>query len=270
MLVKTLSLLTLLAAPIIAQTATRATPVHTEPSPTAPVALLVKAGDPIPSRDYAVTAPAGWTAVKLPGPHEVYVENRFIGKDLDVKPGSPLHAAAKSDSPVLMQSAANEDLEITGLRGRWTQLRVKNAIVGYIQSDAAPAVSRTAPAITRSPVQDAPPRHTGSVSPAHAPVPTAGRQITRSAEERSSLAALPRLFEGKLASTRAPLRPRRPYDFALEAEDGTRFAYLDLTKLLLTEQIEKYLDRTVVVYGVARPVPETKDIVIAVESLQMR
>src|SRR5690606_7453567 len=108
----------------------------------------------------------------------------------------------------------------------------------------------------------------GSASPA--PRPVAGQAIERTDAERSSLAALPRLFEGKLATTRSPLRPRRPYDWALEADDGTRFAYLDFTKLLLTEQIESYQDRVIVVYGVARTVPDTKDIVIAVESLQLR
>jgi hypothetical protein len=63
---------------------------------------------------------------------------------------------------------------------------------------------------------------------------------------------------------------RRPYEFQLNDNGGERYAYLDTSKLLLTEQIDKYIDRTVVVYGTARPVPDSKDIVIQVESLQLQ
>ncbi len=263
------ALLCLLAASLGAQTAPRATPIHTAPEVTAPVLRLVKPGETLPATDPATTAPAGWTAVVLPGPHEVFVNNHDIGKDLDIKPGASLRTDPKSDAAILTQFKAGDDAEITGLRGRWTQLRLNRDVVAYMQGAAtAPTVNRTAPVVTQSPVTDS--SSTITSTPATASRPTAGRQVTRTESERASLAALPRLFEGKLASTRVPLRPRRPYDFALEAEDGTRFAYLDLTRLLLTEQIENYLERTVVVYGVARPVPDTKDIVITVESLQLR
>ncbi len=258
------------AATLGAQSAQRATPVHTSPEVTAPVILLVKPGEDLPATAISTTAPAGWTAVTLPGPHEVFVNNHDIGKDLDLKADASLRTDPKSDAAVLTQYAPGDEIEITGLRGRWTQLRLKRDVVAYIHGGAsAPAVQRTTPVVTSTPVSDLSTTPVAQ-SPAPAPRPTIGRQVARSENERNSLAALPRLFEGKLASTRVPLRPRRPYDFALEADDGTRFAYLDLTKLLLTEQIEKYLDRTVVVYGVARPVPDTKDIVIAVESLQLR
>jgi hypothetical protein len=56
----------------------------------------------------------------------------------------------------------------------------------------------------------------------------------------------------------------------LNDDSGTRYAYLDVSKLLLTEQIEKYIDHVVVVYGAAKSVPQHKDIVIEVESLQLK
>ena len=82
--------------------------------------------------------------------------------------------------------------------------------------------------------------------------------------------ALPRLFQGKFASTYSPLRPRRPYDFQLNDDAGARYAYVDVSKLLATEQINKYVDRTVVVYGTAQSVPGSKDMVVIAESLQLR
>ena len=82
--------------------------------------------------------------------------------------------------------------------------------------------------------------------------------------------ALPRLFQGKLASTYNPLRPRRPYDFQINDDQGSRYAYVDVSKLLATQQINKYVGITVVVYGTAQAIPGSKDMVIVAESLQLR
>lgn len=267
--------LLIIASSLSAQVAREATPVHLKPDDTAPVVVTIRAGAAMPATATA-TAPGGWRAVLLAGPHDVYVNNRFIDKSLDIKPGSPLHIRADEDSPILTMSAEDDTYEITGLRGRWTQLQLDKAIIGFVRSAGG---AMTAPATTPATVTTARltdvrttvPGTPGANTPAvQQPAGGPGRAVTRTPDERTSIAALPRLFEGKLTSTRVPLRPRRPYDFGLEDESGTRFAYLDLSKLLLTEQIEKYLERTVVVYGVARPVPDTKDIVISVESLQLR
>lgn len=261
-------LLALLVLPLGAEVATRATAVLAQPRADAPVLQLIKAGETLPEVA-AVSAPAGWIAVTVKGPHEVYVENKYIGKDLDVKPGSPLHTQPKTDAPVLASLAAGDAVEITGLRGRWTQLRLTKGVTGYVPGEAPAPVT----VVTQTGLRDIPNPATATGTPSAAPAArpaVTGRAVERTDAERQSLAALPRLFEGTLVSTRVAFRPRRPHDFALQAEDGTRFAYVDLSKLLLTEQIEKYLDRQVVVYGVARPVPDAKDIVIAVESLQLR
>jgi len=259
----------LTASALCAQIATEATPVYLKAEASAPILTTIRAGSRLPATSSA-NAPAGWRAVILSGPHDVFVNNRYIEKSLDIKVGSPLHVRADEDSPILAMSAADDDYEITGLRGRWTQLELSKPVVAYVRGTASPVSSPAAPVttarLTDVPATTPPP---ASATPA---VPTGGpgRAVTRTAEERLSLAALPRLFEGKLVSTRVPLRPRRPYDFALEDDTGTRFAYVDLKKLLLTEQIENYLSRNVVVYGVASAVPDSKDIVIAVESLQLR
>ena len=82
--------------------------------------------------------------------------------------------------------------------------------------------------------------------------------------------ALPRLLAGKFVSTRSAFRPRRPYDYALNDDAGKRYAFLDVSKLLLTEQIESYIDRAVVVFGSAKPIPGSKEFVIEVENLQLK
>jgi hypothetical protein len=82
--------------------------------------------------------------------------------------------------------------------------------------------------------------------------------------------ALPRLFQGKFVSSKRPFAPRRPYDWQLNDDAGVRYAYLDVTKLLLTDQIEKYVDHVVVVFGKPKAMPGARDIVIEVESLQLK
>jgi len=67
-----------------------------------------------------------------------------------------------------------------------------------------------------------------------------------------------------------PFPPRRPYGYALTDGSGRRFAYLDVSKLLLTDQIEKYLNLNVVVFGTARNSTDTRDIVITIETLQLK
>lgn len=267
MLVRFISLLCLIATASLAEIATRPTTVHVRPDSGSAVIVLIDTGERLPEPAPIRGVPSGWTAVSVPGPHEVYVHNKHITKDLDIKPGSPLHVEANEDSPILTNSAVDDKMEITNLRGRWTQLALHSDVTGYVFGTAADPLSSGPTDILQTPVEDVPLVTTAPVAPPRA---TTGEPVNRTAEERQSLADLPRLFEGMLRSTRVPLRPRRPYDFALETEDGTRFAYLNLTRILLRTPVENYLNRDVVVYGVARPIPDTSDIVITVESIQTR
>ncbi|PAW80939.1 MAG: hypothetical protein B9S27_05045, partial [Opitutia bacterium Tous-C8FEB] len=53
------------------------TAVHVEASTQSAVATYLKAGEE-PRPAPGATAPAGWLAVELPGPFEVYVENKDL------------------------------------------------------------------------------------------------------------------------------------------------------------------------------------------------
>lgn len=266
MKINRLGLAAMLAAVVTALDAaplTQTAAVHAKPDANSPVVSVLNAGaEPAPAP--GANAPAGWMAVELAGPHELYVQNKDIQKNLEVKPGATMHKEPKADSPVIANAAAGDPTEITGLRGRWTQIRLNKPLTGYIQVAGA---TTPAPVATPAPAKAAGP--TATPSPA-APVTSAGQPAPMVNSGDGGISALPRLFQGKLTSTRHPLRPRRPYDFQLVDDGGDRYAYVDITKLLLTEQIDKYIDRTVVVYGTAKPVAGTKDIVIEVESLQLR
>ncbi|MSU25625.1 MAG: hypothetical protein EXS32_17610 [Opitutus sp.] len=254
------------AAPLTATTA-----VHTKPDDASPAVTFLKAGtDPLPVAGTIASTPAGWMAVELPGPFEAYVRDSDLTKSLDVKPGASIYLAPKAEGGVLALAEKDDKTNITGQRGRWIQIRFERKLTGYINLGGTPGYLppiATTPASTTptdaAPMSAAPvaPIAYGSVGIGHA---------AAAVNPSDSSAALPRQFSGKLASTRSPFRPRRPFDWALNDDAGKRYAYLDISKLLLTQQIEAYTDHAVVVFGAARPGPDGKDLVIYAESLQLK
>jgi len=265
----------LIAAPLRVTTA-----VHTKPDTGSPAITFLKAGaDPKPVAGSSSNLPAGWVAVELPGPFEGYVENKDLSKSLDVKPGSAIRVGPKLDAAVLATAEKGDKASITGLRGKWTQVSLEKKLVGYINvGGAAPgggsAVSSAASASRTSNVMANPsPAATAfppaQPQPALQPTIGAGQAVPMVNQGDGGASTLPRQFAGRFVSTRKAFTPRRPYDYALADDAGRRFAYLDVSKLLLTEQIEKYIDHSVVVFGGAKTVPDSKDIVITVETLQL-
>jgi hypothetical protein len=251
------------AAPLTVTTA-----VHTKPDATSPAISFLKAGsEPVPAAEAPADLPAGWIAVELPGPFEAYVENKDLNKGLDVKPGASMRVAPKADAAVLAVAQKDDKATITGLRGKWTQITLEKKLLGYVNVGGA----STAPAAAPAPTAAAPaPMSPAPVSPVAHGVAVAGHAAPVVDRGDGGGSALPRQFAGRLVSTRRPLTPRRPYDYALNDDAGKRYAYLDISKLLLTEQIEKYIDHSVVVFGAAKNAPGGKDIVILVETLRLQ
>lgn len=264
-----LALLAFLATALVSSAAplTATTAVHAQPDAETPAISFLKAGtEPSVLHDALASTPSGWLPIELPGPFEAYVQNKDIQKSLDVRTGASIHIAPKPDAAVLTTMEAGDKAEITGLHGRWTQIRLEKKLTGYIYVGATEVAQ---PASTAKAEPEPEPLAPAPVAPAAQGV-TASGQPTPVALHDVSGASLPRLFQGKFVSTRSPFRPRRAYDWALHDDAGKRYAFLDISKLLLTDQIENYVGRVVVVYGAAKPVPDTKDIVIEVESLQLR
>jgi hypothetical protein len=263
-----ISLLVASVPALVASPLTGTTAVHTQPTESSPTITYLKAGSEPVAAD--APTPSGWTAVLLQGPFDGYVKNGDIMKSLDVRLGAPVLLTPKANGAEFTKIEAADRTDITGLHGKFTQIRLDKKITGYIHVvgssvQAVPVASAPAPAPVQSPLVDSSP-----VTPVAYGVTTAGRPAPMVNLGDGGSSTLPRLFQGKFVSTRSPFRPRRPYDWALNDDSGSRYAYLDISKLLLTDQIEKYVDHIVVVYGAAKPVPAHKDIVIEVESLQLK
>ncbi len=184
------------------------------------------------------------------------MKNKDLSKQLDVVPGATVYMAPKDGAGVLTTFEKGDKAEITGLHGGWTQIRLEKTLVGYVQAQgaAAPApepVAAAAPAPAAAPA--------GATAPAASAPPSSGANPAPS-----------RLFEGTLASTHKLLGTKPPYDWQLSDADGNRVAYVDLSKLLLTDQIENYSGHPVVVLGALSPVPDSTDLVIAAEGLRLK
>jgi hypothetical protein len=265
------ALLLTIAVRVLAAPLTETAAVHTKPDAQAPIVTYLKAGsEPIAAAEMLGSTPAGWMAVELPGPFEGYVENKDLTKSLDVKPGMPIRLQPKPDAGVLTVAGKDEKTTITGLHGKWTQVSLERKLVGYIRLGGAAGY---VPSIATAPATAAP--TPGALAPAPVAPNAYGASGPGQAAPMVNLgdggaASLPRQFVGKFVSTRRPLTPRRPYDWALNDDAGKRYAYLDVSKLLLTEQIEKYVDHSIVVYGVMKTTNEGKDLLIVVESLQLK
>ncbi len=255
------------AAPLPATTA-----VHTQPDASSPAISYLKAGtDPVPAAGAFASTPAGWMAIELPGPFEGYVENKHLAKSLDVKPGTSIRLAPKADAGVLAVAVKDDKTSITGLHGKWTQISLERNLTGYIHLGGTagyvpPIANNPATSAPKSPAPMAP----APVTPGIYGVATPGQAAPMVNLGDGGSSTLPRQFAGRFVSTRRAFSPRRPYDYALDDDAGRRFAYLDVSKLLLTDQIEKYLNLSVVVFGTAKTGPEGKEIVIQIESLQLR
>jgi hypothetical protein len=269
---KILSLAALFASAAFAAPLTETTAIHTKPDPASPAVSFLKAGtEPTPVTDSLATTPSGWMAVDLPGPFEAYVLNKDLSKALDVKPGSNIYLAPKLDAGILTVGAKDDKVTLTGMQGKFTQIRLDRKLTGYIYvGGAAKSLPPTATtAATPAPLPTAPAgAPSSSVAPGVYGAPAAGQAVSDFGDGGSS--TLPRQFAGKFISTRSPFKPRRPYDWALADSAGKRFAYVDISKLLLTDQIENFANHDVVVFGSAKTIPDTKDILIIVETLQLK
>jgi hypothetical protein len=247
------------AAPLTVTTA-----VHAKPDATLPAISYLKAGtDPTPTIGVSTALPPGWIAVELKGPFEGFVENKDLAKSLDVKPGAPIRLAPKADAAVLALAEESDRTTITGIRGKWTQISLDRKIIGYAFVGAAPATSFSVPA---APAPTAPP----PVTPGVYGVTSAGQPAPTVSLGDGGINGLPRQYTGRFVSTRRPFTPRRPFDHALNDEAGKRYAYVDVSRLQQPEQIEKYLNLNVIVFGTAAATADGRDIVVRIESIQLK
>ncbi len=247
-------------------------PAYASPDASAPILGTAQSGTALSS----VPAPAGWAAVELAGPHAVYVTHKDTLKNFEVRPGAAYLSAPRANAPVLGLAGENDVAEFADVEGKFNKFSLNKPLVAYVRVPVAPVAQVAAPAHapashaaatpapaadTLPPLMDDLPGTLSQNIPANRPV--APGQSVESGEPR-----LARTFFGIVASSRNPLRPRRPHDFQLNDDGGTRIAYLDISKLLLTEQIEAFVGRPVSILGTAETAGN--DLVIRVESLKLQ
>ena len=244
-------------AALNAATLSVATAVQSKPDASSPVIAVLPAGADMPTlSDKAGAAPPGWVAVDMAGPFQGYVRNKDLTKQLDILPGSSIYLSPKEDTVPFATYEKGDKADITGLHGKWTQINLQKSLVGYIQADAAASVST-------APVAAAP-------APAPAPEPSGPTSVAPAPQPPTDDAGLSKLFEGTLTGTRTLLMPKKPFDWQIVDADGKRVAYLDLSKLRLTDQIENYTGHAVVVLGYLESVKNSSDLVIHAEGLRLK
>ena len=271
-LLAVLAAVRLAAAPLTVTVA-----VHTKPDADSPVITTLTPGteEPTPA---GTDSPPGWEAVNLSGPHAVFVHNADILKDLSIRPGATYYhvETVKGGKPVetAIATAEKGDVgELTELQGRYVGFKLNKTLVGYAEVAIKPApvvvvAPPAPPAVATTPAR--PDAGLASMAPVVKPAPAVTPMTPPAppAAKPDVPGDLPRLFQGVLASTRSPFHPRRPYDYQLSDANGVRYAYVDTSKLPAIESAEAYVGRLVVVYGEARAVPDTTEMVVAAESLR--
>lgn len=240
-------------------------PAYASPDASAPILGTAKKG----TRIAAGTAPSGWAAVELAGPHTVYVTEKDTLKNFEVRPGAPYYSQPRADAPVIGLAGDRDPAEFADIAGKYNKFSLNKPLIAYVRIPATPvaAVAPAQPAAPASGPAGQPPLMddlTGTL-PQNIPAsrPVAPGQGLEAGEPR-----LARTFFGIVASSRSALRPRRPHDFQLNDEGGARIAYLDISRLLLTEQIDAFIGRPVAILGTAETVGN--DLVIRVESLKLQ
>lgn len=241
-------------------------PAYASPDAAAPVLGTAQTG----TRIAAGTAPSGWAAVELAGPHTVYVTDKDTLKNFEVRPGAAYYAQPKANAPVIGLAGDKDPAEFADVAGKFNKFSLNRPIIAYVRvpvtpvapvAAAKPAPAPAAPAASLPPLMDDLQGTLPQNIPANRPV--APGQGLEAGEPR-----LARSFFGVVASSRNPLRPRRPWDYQINDDGGARIAYLDISKLLLTEQIDAFIGRPVAILGTAETIGS--DLVIHVESLKLQ
>lgn len=205
--------------------------------------------------------PPGWIAIKHAINVEGFVRTRDIGKDLAMKPDSPIFAEAAEGSAVLAMVGPTDPVETGDPIGRFSKATLRKDQIVYVNS--VPPGSRamvgqqaSLPSTVSTP--------TAPAEPAVAPA-----QPGRPAAAPAAITAAPRTFEGYLMRTRRILGRGPKLDYQLVDEDNKRIALLDVSALLVTEPIEFFEGRLVRIYGPGVAMEGVTDAIIRVENLRL-
>ncbi|WP_438482090.1 SH3 domain-containing protein [Oleiharenicola lentus] len=256
-----LTTLALITARLAAETVATDTAVFIQTDAKSPIIARLKAGALIVP---VGEAPAGWKRIEVAGPFDAYVNNRDVTKSLDVREGASIHSAPSKDSPVMTIAQPGDKTELVGLANSdWALIKLDKPLQGFIAVGATANTPSTAKPIFN--VTTPPPASTSVTVASSTPVTTPGRPAAASANN----ADLARVLTGKFVVAKRLLNLNPPYDYQLMDSSGRRLAYIDTKRLLLTDKLEAYIDRSITVTGTWRNTLDGKDLVIAAESLKL-
>jgi len=239
-------------------------PAYASPDASAPILGTAQAGTKIA----AGTAPSGWAAVELAGPHTVYVTEKDTLKNFEVRPGAAYYAQPRANAPVIGLADEKDSAEFADISGKFNKFSLNKSLIAYVRmpvAAVAPVAARPAPATP--PPATPPPLMDDLQGTLRQDIP-ASRPVAQGQGVEAGEPRLARAFFGVVASSRSALRPRRPWDYQINDDGGARIAYLDISKLLLTEQIDAFIGRPVAILGTAETLGS--DLVIHVESLKLQ
>jgi len=244
-------------------------PVHLQPAANAPVIALLGENDPV--NPVEATPPltreqiqAGWKAISVLQNFAGFVHRSDLTKELEVRSGANIYLEPRRESRLVLTEASRNDLfEVSDLAGDWASVTFRKPIIGFIRvTDGEPAAL---PILPPPPVEmetavftDEPP------PPAR---PREQRPVT-SGEQLTTIDGTLRIFEGRVTRARSWIGQSPPYSHQLLDRSGRRIAYLDLSRLLITEPLERAMAGTLLVYGKAESIPDRRDFVIRVEHMR--
>jgi hypothetical protein len=233
--------------------------LYLSPDATTRAFLQVPASDP----RLAAAQPAakGWMTVSLPGPFTAYVQSNFTHKDLTVIAGTPIHAAANSNSAVLGAAPVNPPLSLLSPDINWSTVSFPGPVTVYFQK-AAPAVA-TPMAAAPAPVTAV------AATPAPVTALPAAAVVTATPTATATATDVPHYYYGvlKLRTNPAMGGPINA-QYLLYSEKGELVALVDLSNVVLSRPAAEYLGKSVKVYGTAYTVSNLPSLVISAQMMQ--
>jgi hypothetical protein len=239
-----------------------------------------------PALDPAAAA-EGWRAVEVSGPFRGFVMQSDLDKTGAVPPGAPILSEPSEDAHILTFAEKGDSIDITS-KGDWTEVTFSKPLMLYFKEEKQETAGQMEETGGEPGESGAP----SSVAPVViAPVATETRASTATATpepEEEPVIVLPptevlppervtpppareiaEIFEGTFrpSGSRLRLLPA-PYPYELVASDGSRIAYLDLSKTLLQGLPQDYFNSQVAVYGMLTEDGNPRRLVIRVHQMR--
>lgn len=251
--------------------------VHLQPTTESPVigavaedAFLIAPADPVDLSDRE--REEGWEAISFLDDFNGFVKRSNLSKDLEVTSGSRVYTAAAEDSDsVITRAGENDIFEVERLSGNWAEVSFRKPVTGFILADDGnPAPREAADEIDDSEaLEEVAAIDDVELAEEEAQPEQHADERQRPASRRSAVSSngMLRSFQGQLSEPRTFFGRKPPYPFQIVDSSGSRIAYVDLSKLLITTPMEHFLGRPYEFYGKAEPIEGRRDFVIRVERM---